>query len=126
MKLGHRLNTIEGFPPGTVAMLAALSIATAEEFLAQSVVDHRGLAEVLDVGTTELEHLVDLAAEAAGAAYVESLDLLRHASDPGYGALPPTTQEFDNWMAGSDDGGTGRDDGQEGCSTPGDGGPREG
>jgi hypothetical protein len=111
MKRGHRLSTIEDFPSDIAAHLATFSIATAEEFLAQAHTEREALREALDVSSTDFDRAVSIATTAAGEEYVDSLKALDSAPEYGYGALSPTSPEFNQYVQQGE--GKRRDDDQE-------------
>lgn len=94
MKQGRRLVSIKEFPPAVRAGAAQLSLATAEEFLAQAAFDEPGLRSALGVSDRDFEEALSAARQAAGPQFMESLTSMNDAPDYHYGALPPTSDEF--------------------------------
>ncbi len=94
MKRGHRLTDISGFGTEMAQRLATVSIATAEELLAHVLVEGEDLQRVLEVNSSDFERAVAVAETAVGPEYLRALESSLAEQDHGYGALPPTSEDF--------------------------------
>ena len=97
VKKGYHLESVVEIPDDVRRKLAALSVSTLEEFLAQYAVDREGFRNYLEISPEQLTGLVEMARKHLDAG-IEEILTYRPTARPMGAKLPSPSDEFHRYV----------------------------